>query len=211
MEFYSLLFIKGILIGFAIAMPVGPIGVLCIQHTLTRGRLQGFVAGLGAAFADTIYGAVAAFGVSSVGDFLDTHSTLIKAIAAAYLLFIGLRMLYTEPPKVKEEITHAGLFKTFMSTCLLTLANPFTLLAFGVVFALFGIGIEATGTCPACAVVFGVIVGSSCWWLLLSSGAAFIGKRMTEAPMQYLSRTSGSIMLVFAALATISLIKDFIP
>lgn len=207
---YTVLFLKGVLIGFSIAMPVGPIGILCIQHTLTRGRLQGFVAGLGAALADTIYGALAVFGITVVGDFFIAYQLVIKILAAAFLYFLGFRMIYAKTEAIQLNYTQTTLFKAFSSTFFLTLANPFTILAFGAVYAAFGLGLESVGTCPSCAILGGIIVGSATWWFLLSFGAAFIGARFFKTETRILSRISGSILLVFALFTTFVALQDIL-
>lgn len=206
---YTILFLKGLLIGFSIAMPVGPIGVLCIQHTLTRGRLQGFVAGVGAALADTFYGTLAAFGITVVSDFMAEYEFWIKLIAILFLYFLAFRMLYLKTSAIKAPKTNTSLIKAFTSTFFLTLANPFTILAFGAVYAAFGVSFGQFGTCPSCIIVVGVFCGSITWWLLLSLGAAHIGKHMIKGPTtSVLSHTSGTIILLFAIIATVVLVQE---
>jgi threonine/homoserine/homoserine lactone efflux protein len=90
------LIFKGLMIGFSIAMPVGPIGLLCIRNVLTFGMLCGFVTGLGAACADAIYGALAGFGVTTISSFLEAHSNLIQVFGALFLCYLGISTFFAK-------------------------------------------------------------------------------------------------------------------
>jgi threonine/homoserine/homoserine lactone efflux protein len=139
-----LFFLRGLGLGFAIAAPVGPIGVLCIRRTLADGRLVGFVTGLGAATADATYGAVAAFGVSAVTSLLVGLRLWIHLLGALFLAWLGVRTLLARPAVKAATPTapaRAGLLTAWASTVMLTLTNPATIISFAAVFA--GLGLSA--------------------------------------------------------------------
>src|SRR5262249_22051515 len=122
---------KGALIGFAVAAPVGPIGILCIRRTLSDGRLAGFVSGLGAAAADASYGLVAALGLAWLGAFLQEQRDWISVVGGLFLIYLGITEIRAKPvdpnaPPPKP----AGLVGHFVSTLFWTLANPLTILSF---------------------------------------------------------------------------------
>lgn len=172
------LFAQSLLIGLSIAAPVGQIGVLAIQRTLDHGRAAGLATGLGAAFADAVYGAVGAFGVTGLIAWLLGVKVWLGLFGAAFLLYLAWRIA-TKPP-VRRIDTHAppGTLLRFVSgTFVLTLSNPTTILSF---MAVFG---ALAGRAPAAspwAMVFGVLVGSALWWLVLAGVVGLLRDRFDE-------------------------------
>ena len=155
-------FLRGMAIGFAIAVPVGPVGLLCIRRALADGRLAAFVAGMGAAVADTFYGAVAGFGLTYVSKFLVAQATALRLVGGGFLLYMGWRGLRSHAVLAVTPKRGPGLLKDFLATLAITLTNPGTIFAFMGVFAAMGtIGIQGDGG----FIVLGVFVGSATWWL----------------------------------------------
>jgi threonine/homoserine/homoserine lactone efflux protein len=196
-----LVVLKGILIGFSIAAPVGPIGVLCIRRTLAEGRLVGLVTGLGAATADAFYGFVAAFGLTFVSTFLVSQQIWLRAIGGAFLLFLGIRTFLSRPATEAPPRSGRGLAAAYASTLLLTLTNPLTILSFAVVFAGLGLGSTAGDYLGAALLVAGVFTGSACWWLLLSGGVSLLRSRFSYSGLWWVNRISGILILTFGVVA----------
>lgn len=194
---------KGLLIGFAIAAPVGPIGVLCIRRTLAQGRLAGFLSGLGAATADALYGAVAGFGVTVVSGFLLAQRLWIELAGGLFLLAMGMRILRAAPAQTAAEAPPrgAGLAANYLSTFLLTLTNPMTVIAFVGIFAALGIATGGGNPAAAAALVAGVFLGSSAWWLILAGGVSLVRERFDPGRMRWVNRAAGAILILFGALA----------
>ena len=190
-------FLRGLLIGFAIAAPVGPIGVLCIRRTLADGRATGFVSGLGAATADAAYGAVAGFGLTAVSGFLVRQSAWLRLAGGVFLCYLGLRTFLARPAGRAAETRGSGLLGAYASTLILTLTNPTTILSFVAVFA--GLGLAGAGGDYGAAgvLVAGVFLGSSLWWLLLSGGVGLFRLRLTGDRLRWVNRVSGLIILAF--------------
>lgn len=190
----AITFVRGMAIGFAIAAPVGPVGLLCIRRALADGRVAAFVAGLGAAVADTFYGAVAAFGISLIADFLHAQQAALRLVGGTFLLVLGWRGWKAEPVLVPTPGRGPGLVKDFISTLLITLTNPGTILAFMGVFAAMGSAgmAESSGL-----LVTGVFVGSAAWWLLLSAAAGAVRSSFTPLWLKRLNRGSGMAILLF--------------
>jgi threonine/homoserine/homoserine lactone efflux protein len=199
-------FVKGLAIGFAIAAPVGPIGVLCIRRSLADGQRVGLATGLGAATADAAYGAVAAFGLTAVSTFLVKQRLALGAIGGAFLCYLGLRTWLSKPAEKPAEARGSGLASAYSSTLLLTLTNPMTILSFVAVFAGFGLG-ASPDFLAAAVLVLGVFAGSAFWWLLLSSGVAMLRSRVTGSWMQAVNRVSGAIIVAFGIYALASLLR----
>jgi threonine/homoserine/homoserine lactone efflux protein len=141
--FGSLFFLKGLLLGFSIAAPVGPIGLLCIQRTIANGRRSGLVTGLGAATADGLYGAVAAFGLTTISGFLVGQQIWLRLIGGLFLLYLGSRTFLSKSAERAASSIHKNLFRDYASTVFLTITNPMTILSFAAVFA--GLGLASTG------------------------------------------------------------------
>lgn len=192
--------LKGMAIGFAIAAPVGPIGVLCIRRSLAEGRQIGLVTGLGAATADAAYGCVAAFGLTTVSGFLVGQRWWLAFPGGVFLCYLGVRTFIGKPASQAAAVRGSGLLSAYFSTLLLTLTNPVTILSFAAVFAGFGLGVTpdylAAGT-----LVAGVFLGSALWWLLLSNGVALFRSRVSSTWMQTVNRLSGGFLFAFGLYA----------
>ncbi|MBF6590092.1 MAG: LysE family transporter [Ktedonobacterales bacterium] len=200
--------LRGLVLGLAIAAPVGPIGVLCIRRTLADGRAVGFVSGLGAATVDAFYGAVAAFGLAFISDLLLGQQRWIRLLGGAFLCYLGLRTFLSAP--AQEAATAGkryGLAGAYASTVVLTLTNPATILSFVAVFAGLGLARTRGDSGAAGALVLGVFLGSALWWLTLSGGVSLLRARLTPARLRWVNRVSGSILLGFGLLALASVVR----
>jgi len=185
------------MLGFAIAAPVGPIGILCIRRTVLYGRWSGLFSGLGAAVADTIYGLVAALGVTLISDFLLRWHTLLEIFGGIFLIYLGLRTFYTQP-KLTQMVSHSTLIRDFVSTFFLTMTNPMTVLAYLAIFASLGLG-HLHGN--AAWLVVGVFIGSSLWWLILSEGVTLFRKKVSDRAMVWINRIAGLLIVAFGIVA----------
>jgi threonine/homoserine/homoserine lactone efflux protein len=188
--------LKGIIIGFSIAAPVGPIGILCIRRSLADGRQIGLATGLGAATADAAYGAVAGFGLTVISRFLVGHRSWLEFLGGLFLCYLGIRTFFSKPVEQAAEVRGGGLSGAYLSTLFLTLTNPMTILSFVAVFAGFGLG-ASPDYFSAGLLVAGVFIGSALWWLLLSSGVAVFRSRLSANWMRGINRLSGGVILAF--------------
>jgi threonine/homoserine/homoserine lactone efflux protein len=200
--------IKGLIIGFSIAAPVGPIGVLTIKRTLTNGRTSGFVTGLGAAMADTVYGIVAAFGLTAISSFLLTQAIWIKLIGGLFLLYLGIKSFVTKPASKAASVNSKGLFHNFISTFFLTITNPATILSFVAIFAGLGLGTTNTNYTSSITMVIGIGAGSALWWLILSAVVSFFQSKITTNRLVWVNRVSGLIIISFGLFALYSCITS---
>jgi threonine/homoserine/homoserine lactone efflux protein len=194
-------FLRGLIIGFSIAAPVGPIGVLCIRRTLTEGRMAGLLSGLGAATADALYGCIAGFGLTSISGLLMGQAFWVRLIGGLFLCYLGIKTLGTKPAEQSAAIESKGLMGNYVSTVFLTLTNPTTILSFAAVFAALGLGTTNGNGWTAMTLVAGVFGGSALWWLLLSSGVSLLRSRFNASRLKWLNRISGLILLGFGIIA----------
>lgn len=209
------LFIRGLILGFSIAAPVGPIGVLCIQRSLTHGRRAGFFSGLGAASADAVYGAIAAFGLAGLSAFLVDFQFWLGLWGGLFLLYLGWKVFRSTPAAVDAGLTGNGernqpkkrLLSYYLSTFALTVTNPMTIISFTAVFAGFGLGSEGSDFRSAWALVSGVFTGSAAWWLTLSLLVGHPRWRVLLGGRGklWINRVSGAVILIFGVIVLLSL------
>lgn len=197
------LLLRGVLIGISIAAPVGPIGVLCIRRTLSDGKLTGFLSGMGAASADMVYGAVAAFGLTMVSNLLVENAFWLRLIGGGFLLYLGLKTFLEKPADHAAQTSPtSGYFGAYLSTFFLTITNPMTILSFAAIFA--GTMVSR-GTSSPIILVLGVFLGSAAWWLTLSLGIGWMRDRLTAKHMMWINRISGAIITAFGMFALFSI------
>lgn len=199
--------LQGLIIGFSIAAPVGPIGLLCIRRSLSAGRLAGFVSGLGAATADALYGVVAALGLTAITNLLLAQQHWLRLGGGVFLLYLGVATLRARPPASEAPARRAeNLWAAYASTCALTLTNPMTIISFVGIFAGVGVGASTGGTWPACLLVAGVFLGSAAWWLVLSMTAGWLGARLQQGGLRIVNIVSGVIIASFGAWQLLALL-----
>lgn len=200
---------KGVALGFAVAAPLGPIGALCINRTLQRGFWVGLAGGLGTAFADAFYGALAALGFAAFSAFLATIDGPMRLIGGLVMIWLGWKGMQPKPPRPAAEIGARDLLGTIGATFLLTIANPTTILSFAVFFA--GLGLASAADAPsALVVVAGVFAGSLAWWIILTGGVALVRHKVNDRFALWVGRLSGGLILVFGLLAVGSFIAGFL-
>jgi threonine/homoserine/homoserine lactone efflux protein len=200
-----LIFLRGLVLGFLIAAPVGPIGILCIRRSLTFGRMAGLLTGLGAATADGFYGGVAAFGLTILSDLLVSQAFWLRVIGGLFLCYLGVKTFLAKPAEEKAIApeTRGTYLSLYASTVFLTLTNPMTIVMFAGVFA--GAGLAAPGDyATATLLVTGVFLGSALWWFLLSFGASLFRTKVNAPNLRSLNKISGLILLVFGVIALYS-------
>lgn len=199
-----LFFLKGLLLGFSIAAPVGPIGVLCIRRTLAYGRRSGLTSGLGAATADALYGCVAAFGLTAISHFLVHHQWWLRFGGGGFLFYLGTRIFLSRPGGAPPAARRLALTGDYFSTFFLTLTNPLTLLSFAAIFAGLGLGTAGGTFLIAGMLVAGVFLGSALWWWILSSGISAFRHRFNPRGLGWINRISGLVILGFGGAALVS-------
>ncbi len=196
-------FIKGLIFGFSIAAPVGPIGILCIRRSLAGGWTAGLLTGMGAATADALYGCVAGFGLTGIAQLLVGQRTWIQTIGGLFLCWLGLRIFRSGSDEKPADKTSGGAAMGYLSALLLTLTNPMTILSFAAVFAGMGLGSVAASRPAAAGLVSGVFCGSMAWWIILSSASSLFNTRMNAKTLRWINRLSGGVLTAFGLAALI--------
>lgn len=197
--------LRGLVIGFSIAAPVGPIGVLCIRRTLAEGQASGLVSGLGAATADALYGCVAGFGLTFISKILFGQQIWLRLIGGAFLCYLGLKTFLARPAEQVASAQRDGLAGAYGSTFFLTLTNPMTILSFAAIFAGLGVASASGNYLSAGVLVLGVFIGSALWWLILSGGVGLFRAKFSPHGLRWVNRISGVIIIGFGLLALLGL------
>lgn len=200
---FSLL-LKGLVMGFSIAAPVGPVGLLCIRRTLAKGRLSGLVSGLGAASADGLYGLLAGLGIGALAESLVSGQTWLRLGGGILLILLGLQTFFSQPAQTPASASSRGLLGDYFSTLALTLSNPLTILSFAAVFASLGLSSQGAYSRAVAGLVTGVFCGSAAWWLLLSGAVGLLRERITPLQMRWVNRVSGLLIFAFGTWTVIS-------
>ena len=201
------LIIKGIAIGISVSAPLGPIGVLCIQKTLNRGMLAGFVSGMGAAAADTLFAAIAGFGLTFVSDFLTTYQEHLRILGGVALIIIGIKVFNTNTIKQirRQRKRKSRIIGEFISVFFLTLSNPITIIFFGAVFAGLGLLDSSNGTIDASILVTSIFVGTLIWWISLAFTINFFRKKIRLRSLWWINKIAGVLIFLLGILTVGSL------
>lgn len=204
--------IEGAIIGFLIALPVGPAAILCIRRTIAAGAFAGYATGLGAALGDVVFGAVAVFGLSFVAEFISRYEFWIRAFGGVFLCAMGVSYLRHRPRSVGDPVAldRERRLATYVRYCsssfFITVFNPITVMAFAAVFAGRGLSDVGSDATEATILIAAVFAGALAWWLLLCMVALVLRRRFSEAGLVWLNRVSGGALLLFGIAAFVSLL-----
>lgn len=203
---------EGISVGFVASIPLGPIGILCIQRTLSKGRRSGFASGCGAASSDFLYAVVACFSISMVTDFVASHRSTLFICGAIVLMILGTRMICSKPHlKMRRQQLQGGkrgnLWQDFVSTFFLTISNPLALFVFMGAFSL--IGLQGTLS-ERTMIVAGVLVGAMSWWLILTILVGLFRRKLTLRRLLYVTRIAGAAIVCLVVVTGIVELVDYL-
>jgi threonine/homoserine/homoserine lactone efflux protein len=204
--------VEGAVIGFVIAVPVGPAAALCIRRSITIGAVAGYLTGLGAALGDAVFGAVAAFGLSFVQQFVELHEAWLRGIGGLILIIMGWSTMRHRLPTIGDPVADdrehfvATHFHFTTSSFFITVFNPLTVMAFGAAFAgrdLAGVGASLP---DAATLVAGVFAGALAWWAIVCTASVALRQHFTGKGILWLNRITGAVILAFGVVALISLL-----
>jgi threonine/homoserine/homoserine lactone efflux protein len=201
------LFLRGVVIGFAVAAPIGPVGLMCIRKALGDGRTAAWAAGLGAALADTIFGGIVGLGLGVVAGLLDQFTDALKLVGGLFMLALGVNAWRAAAQGIDGEPGRGpGLARDFLSTFAITITNPGTILGVMGVFAAFGTDASPRNALQGVVLVAGVGLGSALWWAVLTEMTIAARARFTPDRMRLFNHISGAALMAFGAAALFSLI-----
>ncbi len=200
------LIFKGVIVGLLVSAPLGPIGVLCIQRTLNRGRISGFISGIGAAVADTIFAIVAALGLTIVVNFIQQQHFYFQIIGGLFVLYIGGKIFYTNPIKQLklQRLGKTNLSQDFFSVLLLTLSNPMAIFLFFAIMAGMHVANDQLSVIQILILILGVFGGSALWWFFLSAMANKFRKRIRLRSIWWMNKITGTGIFIFGLFLIVS-------
>lgn len=201
------IFIKGIIIGLLVSAPLGPIGIMCIQRTLNRGYMAGFVSGLGAAVADTIFAVIAGFGLTIIINFIQEKHIYFQILGGIFVLYIGYRIFNTNPVKQLriQRLSKTKLSQDFASIFLLTLSNPMAIFLFVAIMAALKVANELLSLFELFILIAGTAGGAILWWFILASVANRFRKRIRLKSIWWLNKITGSVVFLFGLVVILSI------
>ena len=205
MDFELPLPLRGLIIGFTIAAAVGPISLLTIRRTIAHGQLYGLVSGLGVATADATYAGIAAFGLTAITGLLVSGRFLLGVVGGAIIILLGIRTILSRPDEVATDAERPGLPGAFLSIFALTMTNPMTILSFAAVFAGLGL-VVGNSFVDALVLTLAVLVGSSLWWVVLTSIVGWLRLRVSTTALLWVNRISGAALVVFGVVAIMAVV-----
>ncbi len=201
------LLLKGFAIGFFISLPVTPIGILCLKRMFAQGPLIGFISGCGSATADFIFSIIAALGVSYITAQLDQHPILIQVVSGVVLIGLGIYILATPPSSIKSDLKkNENYWHAYLSTCILTLSNPASIITFAGIFTAAGIISMETNIYTAGVTAFSVFLGAMAWWTSSSILLSFVHKQMSSRMLNTINTICGIIVCIFGILALLNIL-----
>lgn len=192
-------FFKGIVIGFSIAAPIGPISILCIRRTLAHGVYIGVLSGLGAATADAVYGLVAGFGLTSISSLLIKYNFMLSMVGAAFLAYLGATTFLAEPAHNPAARDGQGALHAFVSTFFLTITNPMTVLLFAAILTSAGVVSTSGDYHSAIALVSGIFFGGAVWFIFLACAVGLFRSKVDLPMLRIINKVSGLLIIGFAA------------
>lgn len=195
-----MLLLKSIILGFSVSAPVGPIGLLCIQRVLSRGRTAGILTGFGAVTANMIYASIAAFGFSLVSAFLIEQQFVLRVIGSAFLFYLGIKTYLKKPASSAANLQAESLLGMYLSTFFLMITNPVTILNFTAMFAGLGFDQNADTGMAAIKLIAGVFLGAAAWWILLSFIVSLFKDKITPH-LGVVNKIAGLLIILLGILA----------
>jgi len=189
--------IKAFMVGFAASVPVGPVAILVVQKSLSKGHRAGFVTGLGASVVDTLYAVIAMFALAFMQNFLSHHQVVILLAGGVILIGLGLSMALKDPfRKIKADGTSKPSAADFLQASLMTISNPGAIFVMLARFAFFGITDDAPSTWHVAPILLSVASGSVVYWFLLSWALGYFRNKFTMNTILWVSRVTGAIVVI---------------
>jgi threonine/homoserine/homoserine lactone efflux protein len=199
--------LKGIIIGILVSAPMGPIGILCVQRTLNRGRWHGFVTGLGAALSDLLYASVTLLGVSLITDFLEKNEVLLQVIGSAVLMVFGYAVYRTNPLKSlkpNEPEPETRYTKDFISSFFLTASNVIIIIVFITLYARFSFNPADEGLLGHIVSIAAIVSGAVAWWFFITAFVSYLRKHFNRRGLVLLNRIIGIVLIVIGIVGVIT-------
>lgn len=199
---------KGVVIGILVSAPMGPIGMLCIQRTLNKGRWHGFVTGLGAALSDVLYAVLTSLGMGVVISFIEANQGPLQVIGSIVLALFGYWIYQSNPAKSlrKQQEGKTSYTQDFITAFLLTFSNVFIILLYIGLFARFSFILPDYSIFLVAAGILCIGIGAVVWWFIVTYFVAKLKKKFNVRGIWVLNRVVGSIIIALSVLGVLSVL-----
>ncbi len=200
--------IKGFVLGFILSIPLGPIGVICIQRTLSKGRWSGFISGLGASTADTLLAITAGLGLSFIINFIKIYSDLFKLLGGIVVIIIGFQIFFKSPVRQfrNSKLQRSSLHTDYLSVLALTFSNPLAIFLFIAIFAGLNIVGGSHDLVFNIFIFSGIFLGSATWWFTLTSFVNIYRAKFRLKNLWWLNKITGILIALFGLIAMVSIL-----
>jgi len=194
---FSLLLLKGSLIGLSVSMPMGPTGMLCLRYSLAKGKGFGLASGVGIALAETFSASLTAICLTAMTAFIETHQPWLQFIGSLFLFYFGLFTCFSKREQ-HAEVQHTGYFSVFLKMFFFTLTNPLTLLSFIAIYSTLGIETFENDLLAISLLSIGVFLGSITWWALISSSSSYFLGKLQSASLKMMNKIAGICIIAIS-------------
>jgi len=207
---FSLLW-EGFLIGIAVSVPLGPLGMLCIKRTVNKNWKSGFLSGLGIAASDVIYAIVAGFSLTIIINFITTYEIYFKILGASMVVLLGLYIFMSNPAKDIQKFQRKGTsyLQDFLTAFLLTVTNPLSVFVFIAIFTSYSLVLQLSQLFEALLIIGGIFVGGATWWFVLTGLAHLFRHKLTINTLWWANKIIGlSVILIAVGLFIFLLFEE---
>ena len=197
-------FIKGFAIGFGASVPLGPIGIICVQKSLSKGRNSGFITGMGATMTDIIFAGIALFSLAFIQELITTHKDWVMLIGGVIVALFGLKIFLTNPVKqIKQQKSGNNRYwSDFFSSFIMTITNPGAFFLILGAFAIVGIDItKSSSNYVIATILWGVFLGAAFWWFILSTSINLFRRKFRLRQLLIINRVSGIIVIALGIIS----------
>ena len=192
---------EGFMIGLAVSIPLGPLGMLCIKRTVNKNWKSGFISGLGIAASDAIYAVIAGFSLTIIIDFIKSYEIYFKILGASMVIFLGLYIFFSNPAKEIQKFKQKGTsyLQDFLTAFLLTITNPLSVFVVIAIFTSYSLVLQPSHPIEALLIVGGIFTGGAAWWFLITGLAFLFRHKLTINTLWWANKIIG-LSVIFIAL-----------
>lgn len=197
---------KGFIIGVIVSAPMGPIGILCVQRTLNRGRMHGLVTGMGAMVSDLIYASITLIGMGFVHNILEANEQLLQYVGSLVIILFGIGIFFTNPLKILKPTTSAPETRynhDFITAFFLTLSNVAIVFLFISLFARFNYSPLDTNWFTFSVGLISIGLGALAWWFFITTYVSKLKRYFNRQSLKFFNRIVGSILILLGVLGIV--------
>ncbi len=201
---------EGFMIGMAVSVPLGPLGMLCIKRTVNKNWKSGFLSGLGIAASDAIYAIIAGFSLTIIITFINRYEIYFEILGASMVVFLGLHIFLSNPAKEIQKFKQKGTsyLQDFLTAFLLTVTNPLSVFVFIAIFTSYSLVLQLSQLFEALLIVGGIFAGGASWWFIITGLAYLFKHKLTINTLWWANKIIGmGVILIAVSLFILLLLK----